>query len=561
MSREQSHIPNDKTHEKTRNRRGLRFLRMGGVALLLLLLLPSVAQAAVGQPVLYRHHIVMIQGDDPGTMETEPENQILVIERFGYLVPWDNDTVDSPVPKGSHTMSIDQVAWSDSIGYYPGVYSTFMNPENPPSKEFFDMTDMDCCIAHSYVWGFPQGADRNFSFSALLEVDTDFIQYYDDIKSDKVWNFSSSGLSLEPGNESGEYVSTINVADSVNITTFELSWYNNSHGDNISIFISNNNGTLWHDVTGNEGRVTNFTSTGSELLWRINMTQDVALNNTPVLSDLWFNLTYVPWYSDIIIQLTYILERDPDTDSFEFVMDLYDDYIYGVNPHFVMYINKDHTLESEAVPFTLFETQTEYPEKDAFVFMTGTYDYEAPISIRKNQEEETSYPIQLFLIILLVIIIMLIVLVMVMSRTEIPDYDPDEDGEAGGADSRELEELEAKKASLLMAIKKLDSDHEEGLVDDDVHSEMRAGYKARAVELTRQIDALAAAAAQPEVPEVSEEEEALLAKKQKLLKGIKKLDTDFEEGLLDEDVYQELRAGYKEKAVKAARELDELRSE
>ncbi len=41
------------------------------------------------------------------------------------------------------------------------------------------------------------------------------------------------------------------------------------------------------------------------------------------------------------------------------------------------------------------------------------------------------------------------------------------------------------------------------------------------------------------------------------MKSIKKLDNDYKEGLLDEEVYKELRADYKRKAVDLMKELDE----
>jgi hypothetical protein len=534
-----------------------RILRLCALTLIFLLVLPLIAQAANAQPTLYRHHIVMIQGDDPKTEAVEPESQILVIERFGYLIPFNETFVAAPVPKEARAWSIDQVEWSDTIGYYPGEYSAIMNPNNPPFRYFDSMVDMDCCVSSDYYWGFPQGTDRNLSVYSNLDTDTDFIEFFDDIASDKVWNFSSDGLSLKNGNASGDYISSLNTANGITITTAEMSWSIDSYEENATFAISNNNGTDWIDVTQKRGEVVNFSAQGTDLIWKINMTQDPSINNTPVLSNLWINTTFIDWNTEVILQLSYILDKDMDSRKFEFVLDLYDDYINFINPHVVVYINKDHEIISDSLPMVFFETQTEYPDKDAYVFMSGGYDTAVPITINENEKEGEEARFSMLFLLIILLFITGIIVIMILGKREgavIPESEESEDSE-------EMEGLRYKKEGLLLAIKKLDSDYKEGLIDEDTYSDLRASYKAKAVDVAKELDALAIAAAQPPVPEISAEEEALIVKKEKLLKSIKKLDSDYEEGLLDDDVYQELRTGYKGKAVETARELDELRKQ
>lgn len=52
----------------------------------------------------------------------------------------------------------------------------------------------------------------------------------------------------------------------------------------------------------------------------------------------------------------------------------------------------------------------------------------------------------------------------------------------------DLDALVGKKNSLLAAIKRLDEDHDAGLLSDDIHSELKEEYKLKAVELLKKID-------------------------------------------------------------------------
>jgi hypothetical protein len=124
---------------------------------------------------------------------------------------------------------------------------------------------------------------------------------------------------------------------------------------------------------------------------------------------------------------------------------------------------------------------------------------------------------------------------------------------------KELEELQLKKEGLDTAIAKLDSDLEEGLIDEDVHTELKGSYEEKAADVDQQIVALSAITSKErEEPEMSSEKAALMQKKERILKSIKKLDSDYEEGFLDEDVYEDLRKSYKGKAVEILKDIEAL---
>jgi hypothetical protein len=536
-----------------------RRLAMITIFLLVLLLISNVS----AQPFLDGHFIVIIQGDDPDTEEKEPGSQLYAIERFYFLVPYNETWVEVPVPKIANMegMKLDHVVFVESMGYIPGDYSAYWNQDNPPIKIFKDMTDMECCVADFYAWGFPENADRNISVYTNVDTEAEFIQYFDDVKSDDVWNFSSSGLSMNPDSEYGNYISTPTIMG-INITKAQLYWDVPSNETNVTISVSNDNGTSWMNFTDFKGEEINFTNPGNELIWQVNMSQDIVINNTPLLENLWINISFIPAYTELTLQLDYIIDRN--SDKFEFVWDLYMDYGDGTTPHTLVYTDKDHKLEAEGIPLSYYESQTEYPTKDAYIYMSqssGSFAPEATVTITKQVADEGfEFPWILIIFFIIIVIIVLVVLVYLLSRPKVQEpkeaSEPEEpyfneDQEA------EIEGLNKKKTGLLKAIKKLDADYEEGLLDEDVYSDLKGNYKQKTIEIMKQIDALTAAAAvTPIAPEVSPEMVALIEKKQKILKGIKKLEADFQEGLLDEETYNELRADYKKKAVEIVKEIE-----
>jgi hypothetical protein len=519
-------------------------------------------------PILTSHHIVMIQGDDPATEQVEPGDRIIAIERYFFSIPFNETWVQVPVPKNASMtgMDVDHVVYNQQMGsYLPGDYAEFFNTNNPPYKEFLDMTDMDCCVADFYAWGFPKEADRNISQSALIGSSYFFNASMDADRSDDVWNYTDSDLKLNAGEEYGDYYSVLSLMG-LNITKIEMSWAISEHPENISFFISNDNGTSWMDITHNSTEDLFFPDNGSEFLWKINMSQDIELNNTPILDFMWINLTFLDYYTEITLQLDYILERR--SGDFKFTWDFYMNKQNGRSPHILLYLDKDHELEAENINMLFWGDQTEFPEKDTYFFMSNEYSSAASVTISKIEDPQAEFP---FFLILLFIIIAMIIIVLLSSlpkkdRTT-QDQEEKEEAESGVSEEEmeemegELEELQTKKEGLLNAIKKLDSDFEEGIIDGDVYNDLKGSYKGKTIEVMKRMDLLAATIAQAskeseESAEISPEMEALLQGKKKTLLSIKKLDTDFEDGTIDEDTYKELREKYKKKAVEISKEIE-----
>jgi hypothetical protein len=510
-------------------------------------------------PYLYRHHIVMIQGDDPATEEVEPEDELVAIERYFFLIPWNETWVEVPVPKIARLegMTVDEVFYSDSMGFLPGEYSAYWNQEDPPYTLFKDMTDMECCVADFYAWGFPLNAERNHTLYSQIPTETNFSTSIDEGRSTDAWNITDHNLSLLPGNELGMFISE-KTRMGVNITEIQLYWDASAREDNITFFVSDNNGTDWVDFTHRKGETVDFPGNTSDLVWKINMTQNITLNNTPVLEDLWVNVTFVPEYTDITLQLDYVIERK--SGRFEYTWDFYKNWEDGVAPHILIYTDKDHDLKSQNIDLTLYGSQEEFPDKDVYIFMQGNFQPEASVTITKAEDE---FP---WALILIPLIMALIIVAFVLARPKRrgqevpPGLGETEEAQFGEDEEGELEELRNKKEGLLKAIKKLDGDFEEGLIDEDVYNELKGSYKGKTVDVMKEIDALSAMAVAASLkPEVNPEEGALKEKKEKILKSIKKLESDYKEGLIDEETYNELRDDYKKKAVEVAKELESFK--
>jgi hypothetical protein len=545
------------------------------VLMILILFLGLVPYGAVSEPILEWHNIIIVQGDDPSTPEIESEDNLIATEFVYFLVPWNESIVRTFIPKSvtPSTIVVDQVVEvtypDQSTAFVYGEYSALMNPQNPPYKEFIDKTGADCCIAHWYLWGYPNGSSRDMEGYAHGSSGDHFNQSYDSIISDDVWNFTGPGLELKEGESAGEYISIpmeiFSTYEVINITSIEMDWNVTEFSENVSFSVSINNGTHWLDMNPNKGQLINFTTPGNELLWKMNMTQNVSLNNTPLLSDLWINITYTPAFSELVLQMNYVMPKDPVTDQFQFIMDLYEDMKYQRDPHVLVYVNPDHSLSANGMPFTFYDTQSQVSGKELYFFMPGTGEFSPEVTItipyvgsETSPNEEGDFP-WLYIILLIIILAMIAVLLIVPEKKK-----EDEEGDIE-ADTEELEQLEQKKEKLQMAISKLDSDFEEDLIDEETYDELKAGYEEKEAGVSKEIGILAASIASAKArrtedseEEISEEKEALLEKKKKLLLAIKKLDSDFEDDVIDEDTYKDLKADYKKKAAGVLKEIDAL---
>ncbi len=541
---------------------GRRLLFLAGTLIILLTMTVNV----MASPILTSHQIIVIQGDDPITEVVEPGNKIQAVERFYFAVPYNETYIEVPVPKNASSvgMKLDQVIYSQQMEtYIPGKFSEFFNVDNPPKTVFLDMTGMECCYADFYSWEFPLGADRNVTSWNLIGNNVFFNTSLDIERSDDVWNTSDSDLKLNSGREIGDYYSTLSMFG-LNITKIHMSWSVPEHPENVSISISNDNGTSWMDITDHNDEEIFFPSEGNQFLWKINMSQDIELNNTPVLDYLWINTTYLDDYTYLTLQLDYVMERK--NGEFSITWDFFMNKHSGRSPHILLYLDKDHTLVAENIDILFWGEQNEFPEKDTYFFMSNHYSPVASVTISKIDDSSSGNFPWLFLLVFIAIALIITLIVINKPKGERSSDETDEEGEAESETmeedipgmEEELQFLNTKKDGLLKAMKKLDSDLKEGVIDEDVHNDLKASYKKKTVEIMKQMDLLSAniARATEETQGKDEELIHLREEKKKILLSIKQLDLDYEEGTIDEDSYKELRDKYKKKAVEIAKHIE-----
>jgi hypothetical protein len=120
--------------------------------------------------------------------------------------------------------------------------------------------------------------------------------------------------------------------------------------------------------------------------------------------------------------------------------------------------------------------------------------------------------------------------------------------EAEAHDNRKLSTHVAQLGTLKRIVKEIDSQHDRGELPDDIHSELRADYGAKIESLQREMESSAM---------LNSEQIGLTRKKEKMLKAIEKLRTDFETGKVSEDVYGKLKDSYQAKVVELDISIEE----
>jgi hypothetical protein len=130
-----------------------------------------------------------------------------------------------------------------------------------------------------------------------------------DGKNDTVTADNSGGtvsVFLQPGWFNGSFISRAYTAPKPNdyaaILTARAFWNVTTNGEMYSVFLTNDNGLHWTNVTGSEGQWVNFTTSGSGLKFRIfmNSTRSWA---TPKLLDIDLDYTYGTYPKDIMLDV------------------------------------------------------------------------------------------------------------------------------------------------------------------------------------------------------------------------------------------------------------------
>ncbi|UCD92074.1 MAG: hypothetical protein JSV43_07555 [Methanobacteriota archaeon] len=215
-----------------------------------------------------------------------------------------------------------------------------------------------------------------------------------------------------------------------------------------------------------------------------------TVDNVTVLSNesriLYLHMQ-VPSYI-LEVQLNYFLSvegYDEPNGSFVFGKEfLYDN---GFIESYVLILPDDNLTTSGGLRIITNEW-SEADERMWFV-VVGT-DIEAGESATMTILWESPLDLALIALVAVVIVLSILIVFLLMRKKGMigPKVEKEEDEpEVKAKPDKELS-LEEKKRTLLLAMKRLKKDHEEGRVPDDVYEELHANYKKSAIEVLKQID-------------------------------------------------------------------------
>ncbi len=346
-----------------------------------------------------------------------------------------------------------------------------------------------------YYWEFPDDVSREVSSHAIQNETIDFQEgVFDDSKI----NITDNQIKLQDGVNSGEYVSPGIVINGTEISSAKIS-LNSTYSNYFSYFLSNDNGTTWQPWVNNS--YLEFDDSGDILKYKLNITGNSTIR--PTVDLVIMDYEYVPMATTMALMAEYTIESNPEF-SFEkeLLYDIGDSVIY-------IYVEDDYVIESNNVtwvdpddPNITPTMKDKYPGK---VLHVGTVEPGSIFSITMNPGEDSgndSLFIFAFIGLILIIVISVIYLRKMgdgpIEKTDDTDKEPD--------DEEETESVAHEKSDI-----------------EDV----------------KPVD-----------------KEVLKVRKQKILTALKNLDKDYEDGIISEESYNEIKAKYRQEAINVMKELD-----
>ena len=463
------------------------------VAVVLLMLLgpatvtafPSWGDASVG--VTSYHRLTMMQGDDPNSPEVEPRDQVAVVDRTLWSIPWNSSEIYTYIPPEARNVSVDNIKAISHQGtsiFIPGDYSKVTNPDDPPAMGWKEGSGNE----GFYFWRFPNDVSRDQLANLTFSSSADFNDADPNMTKTEEWNVSDGSLSLAENVSEAIYVSK-RYTGGVNIVTVNMT-FGAEHGQNMTFDVSIDNGTTWY--TTSPGIPLPLDDIGGEFRWRVTMTQNLSHNATPLLYGVTFELKYTPEYTDIWIEARYTL----DILEGELVIDQLYPFDSTISTFvYVGYIDLDMDLQVNGTEVIRSEGG-DYPGKATYTHMTGGHEPVLTFTITDTttddgQDDDPTY-YWFYIVVSIMVLVMVIGIAMVLTsdrrrKTEARELRRPVDGDGPGEDE-DLEDLTERKAELVDAIRVLDEDHEIGLIDDGKYELHREELKAEAVEVIKRIE-------------------------------------------------------------------------
>jgi hypothetical protein len=441
------------------------------------------------------HQIHVYQGDDPNTDEKEPRDRVRVVEYTRWLVPWNSSQLYHYMPEDASRITLDNVAYvSTSQGptYTHGPYSAALNPDNPPTVGWVT----EGTFAGYYGWAFSEAAETTRPAVLSLLSEVEFIDYDSTQTNGSHWVIGNETLELAPGVPMSNYTYRgYEFGD--DIISVRMNATPLANEENITYWASEDNGTSWY--MAENGTDLNLSSLGNQFRFRIEMSQNTSLNNTPVLDKLTVIVSYSP--IDIWLQSSYELELKKDGLEW----DVWFPFDQGAGLVILAYVDPDVKVDVNGTSTTLGE-HASYPGKVVYMHMSGPFSSVLTFTIQEEEEDAGLSTSMLLALVVVLILIVAVALAYVRYRSEEepPEEEPSEEDEEpseedeGPAPSEakepsdiaegSVEELEAKKEKLLQAIKRVGREHEDGLISEDEHGRLTSTYRKRTIEIMKELE-------------------------------------------------------------------------
>ncbi len=425
----------------------------------------------------FLHALEVIQGDIPETEQIEPENMVIIHDTMFFVIPWNETRIYINVPEEAQ------------IGYILDVHNVFKNASFGPSQ-----------YPGWYYWEFGSGDERIMDNAVSHNNNTAFLSGTYDAN---IINITTNAISLIANNTYGEYTSvSMPVQDAVNILSATPVFKTNS--DNTTFEVSNDDGTTWESAAN--GTTIEFNSTGTILRYRVILADDLVAE--PELSDVQINFSYRPLSTTVALKTEYWIISDLDIPFFNFeVQSLYDISEFNV----VIYHDPGYGISSSNVTWMGHDTVDPALLNDfqmtGKIVNIGTAEPGSLISLSVHPAVgELETPNYYLYSIVAVLIIIALTGIYLMRRggkesgkegedDAVDDTEELDEAEGPGmmvkgdmTNTGQPDDLTLQKKNIIEALKKLDTDLEEGKISKDVYEELKSNYKAEAIRIMKELD-------------------------------------------------------------------------
>ncbi|MCK4757328.1 MAG: hypothetical protein KAS67_02640 [Thermoplasmata archaeon] len=513
------------------------------------------------------HELVFFQGDDPSTDSVEPAGMMKAIDTSRWMVPWNASHLFVSVPEGASNLDMTNLDFSGAVP----VTGRFESGDDT-GPQYSLVTEGD--HAGFYRWEFPEDAPRDYTANLLFNSTQYFETHVSDQTDEGDWDTGNDTLSLNPGVLASNFTTKMESVG-YDMVAATISLNTSSGADNITFFMSADNGTTWVEM-GQEARV-EFPGIDSQMKFMIHMEQNTGLNNTPVINSISMILEYIPENLDIWIETTYEMDIPDDglIFSFHLTYDLADMPLY-----YIGYFDDDMVIAYEGmeVSATTFESM---PNKT--IHMTMAEDHESCLAfhIVPPGAGQSGFDMAILITIIFVAILTILAFYFMKKNASAKKETGKESGsddEAAGDESGEDEDSQPpegvdapydRKKVLEDIITRIDSEALSGMITAQAAARMKSphekelaqieeesGETAESVESTESADSALSEA--NEAREALEIRESLEARKSELIGKLKDLDTQLADGEITGEDHEILKASYKKKTIEIMKELDRL---